>query len=597
MTKATEKKQPNQTVNNDNYVGTLVGESTSSEFRLAVTPEAIKEQDIIAVNAELNSKESDKSENIRIWAKVQKIERQNPLFPQESGHELAFTRTNPFDTVMSLSREMVTAVCKILGCESLDNPTSGQLEKLRYPPKPASSAYRPDKEDIARIVVGKLVQNLQEDSIDPSLDIATLANRPDIDVKVDGDAIVTRHLAILAMTGAGKSWTARIIIEQLALKNYPIIIFDPHGEYTVLGEIDNLKDKVNLYSTQFPIFSEDADKVMTIVESLSGYKLYKTASENFGLIFETAQKIINLPEPARKDIAKWLKLSNPCSVNKIGDIQENLYFLGDFSEAIIQAGLSQNKTFFQEIEEYTKAEFIKDDKLVIDKTVSRNIKGMVGNIRTAAKKIRQMEMVNQKSSKTQKTIPQDRKELVQFGKISVLSLAGYDDNFRSTIYSLIAEEIFEARVRDELKYPVLFILEEAHNFVPAQANNSLAKERSISITKQIAQEGRKFKVGLMLISQRPSRLDETTLAMCNSYIIMRMLNPADQSFVRKVIESLGEEETKMLPDLADGEAILSGEFTTFPILVKMKKPQSQGKRQEKNAFDALKDEYQKSKNK
>ncbi|WP_162144375.1 ATP-binding protein [Planktothrix agardhii] len=492
---------------------------------------------------------------------------------------------------------MVTAVCKILGCESLDNPTSGQLEKLRYPPKPASSAYRPDKEDIARIVVGKLVQNLQEDSIDPSLDIATLANRPDIDVKVDGDAIVTRHLAILAMTGAGKSWTARIIIEQLALKNYPIIIFDPHGEYTVLGEIDNLKDKVNLYSTQFPIFSEDADKVMTIVESLSGYKLYKTASENFGLIFETAQKIINLPEPARKDIAKWLKLSNPCSVNKIGDIQENLYFLGDFSEAIIQAGLSQNKTFFQEIEEYTKAEFIKDDKLVIDKTVSRNIKGMVGNIRTAAKKIRQMEMVNQKSSKTQKTIPQDRKELVQFGKISVLSLAGYDDNFRSTIYSLIAEEIFEARVRDELKYPVLFILEEAHNFVPAQANNSLAKERSISITKQIAQEGRKFKVGLMLISQRPSRLDETTLAMCNSYIIMRMLNPADQSFVRKVIESLGEEETKMLPDLADGEAILSGEFTTFPILVKMKKPQSQGKRQEKNAFDALKDEYQKSKNK
>ncbi|WP_027250244.1 ATP-binding protein [Planktothrix agardhii] len=346
MTKATEKKQPNQTVNNDNYVGTLVGESTSSEFRLAVTPEAIKEQDIIAVNAELNSKESDKSENIRIWAKVQKIERQNPLFPQESGHELAFTRTNPFDTVMSLSREMVTAVCKILGCESLDNPTSGQLEKLRYPPKPASSAYRPDKEDIARIVVGKLVQNLQEDSIDPSLDIATLANRPDIDVKVDGDAIVTRHLAILAMTGAGKSWTARIIIEQLALKNYPIIIFDPHGEYTVLGEIDNLKDKVNLYSTQFPIFSEDADKVMTIVESLSGYKLYKTASENFGLIFETAQKIINLPEPARKDIAKWLKLSNPCSVNKIGDIQENLYFLGDFSEAIIQAGLSQNKTFF-----------------------------------------------------------------------------------------------------------------------------------------------------------------------------------------------------------------------------------------------------------
>ena len=208
-----------------------------------------------------------------------------------------------------------------------------------------------------------------------------------------------------------------------------------------------------------------------------------------------------------------------------------------------------------------------------------------------------MEAANIEISKTQNNIPQDRKELVQFGKISVLSLAGYDDDFRATIYSLIAEEIFESRIKKELKYTVLFLLEEAHNFVPAQANDSLAKKRSISITKQIAQEGRKFGVGLMLISQRPSRLDETTLAMCNSYIIMRMLNPADQSFIRKVIESLGEEETKMLPDLGDGEAILSGQFTSFPILVKIKEPESKGERKEKNAFDALEEEHQKSKNK
>ena len=146
--------------------------------------------------------------------------------------------------------------------------------------------------------------------------------------------------------------------------------------------------------------------------------------------------------------------------------------------------------------------------------------------------------------------------------------------------------IFDARVRDELKFQVLLLLEEAHNFAPGNANTT-AQKRSINVTRQIAQEGRKFGVGLILISQRPSRLDETTLAMCNSYIIMRMVNPADQSFVRKVIESLGEEEVKMLPDLENGEAILSGQLTSFPVLVKIKEPASKGEREEKDAFKAL----------
>lgn len=95
-------------------VGTLVGESTSKEFRLAVTPEAIQEQDIIAVDATLNeTEESGDPQKIRIWAKVQRIERINPLFPAEAGHELAETQTDPMDTVLSLSREMVSAVCQV----------------------------------------------------------------------------------------------------------------------------------------------------------------------------------------------------------------------------------------------------------------------------------------------------------------------------------------------------------------------------------------------------------------------------------------------------------------------------------------------------
>src|SRR5437867_991442 len=125
------------------YVGTIVGESTSREFRLAVAHDTIREQDIIAVDAELRRPHDGTKECVRVWAKVQRIERLNPLFPAESGHELAETRTSPLDTVLSLSREMVTAVCQVLGAEPIEGGAKGKLDHLRYPASPASSVYRP----------------------------------------------------------------------------------------------------------------------------------------------------------------------------------------------------------------------------------------------------------------------------------------------------------------------------------------------------------------------------------------------------------------------------------------------------------------------
>jgi hypothetical protein len=131
-----------------------------------------------------------------------------------------------------------------------------------------------------------------------------------------------------------------------------------------------------------------------------------------------------------------------------------------------------------------------------------------------------MEQTDQSIAHSAQPLPTDRTKLVQYGAISVVALSGYTGDFQATMYSIVADNLFEARVRDELKLPVLLLLEEAHNFAPAQANTP-AEQRAITTTRQIAQEGRKFGVGLILISQRPSRLDETTLSQCNSYIIMR----------------------------------------------------------------------------
>ncbi len=560
------------------YVGTLVGESTSREFRLAVAHEAIREQDIIAVDAELRSPDgASPPESIRVWAKVQRIERLNPLFPAEAGQELAATRTNPFDTVLSLSREMVTAVCQVLGAETRDAKSGGRLDHLRYPPQPASSAYGPSAADIARVVLGELGQQQRR-----ALDIATLSNRPDVTVKVDGHAIVTRHLAVLAMTGAGKSWTVRRIIEELANKNYPIVIFDPHGDYTGLADVPELRQRVTRYYANLPIFEEDSETVAKIVDTL-GYPLTDTMRTRFGDVFDAAATFYGADPTERQERGEWLAnhLKRP-DIARFG-IGPNMWLLANIAEA---GELTLRGNELKDNSQHRLLEWGWPALSTYSKTDVRTLEAIKKRVYTAAAALRRMEETNRRVASDAKPLPIDRTQVVQYGHISVVSLAGYTSDFQATLYSIIASEIFGARVSDRLSLPVLLVLEEAHNFAPARAETP-AEQRATAITRQIAQEGRKFGVGLIIISQRPSRLDETTLSQCNSQIIMRLVNPADQSFVRRVIESLGEDEAKMLPDLDVGEALLAGQLTSFPVLVRIKPPLSQGEREEQDAFEAL----------
>ena len=558
------------------YVGTIVGESSTREFRIAVAQEGVREQDIIAVDAELHPGGPESvAERYRVWAKVLRIERLNPLFPSEAGHELAETRTDPFDTVLSLSREMVTAVCQVLGVEPEEGDSRGKLAQLRYPPKPATSTYKPEAEDLHRVIQGALREKQHR-----SLDIAHLANRSEIDVRVDGHAVVSRHLAILAMTGAGKSWAARRLVEQIASRKYPMVIFDPHGDYSGLAEVEELKGRVDRYYATFPVFDEDAGTVAGFVSSL-GYKLTDTMATRFDDLFEAARAFWSEDTDERGARSQWLaNCLGKSDIAKYG-IKRDLFLIADIAQAAERALSTENQEVRDQLADYCWR-----DLSNYQKRDAGTLSGIMKRTRRAASVLHRMETTNRKVFGDAQPLPQDRKSIVQDGRVSIVSLAGYTGDFQATIYSIIADEIFDARVNGDLKWPALLILEEAHNFVPGKPITE-AETRSIAVTKQIAQEGRKFGVGLVLISQRPSRLDETTLSQCNSYIILRMVNPADQAFVRKVVESMSEDETHLLPSLDVGEALLSGQFVNFPVLVKIKEPESKGEREEVDAFLAL----------
>jgi DNA helicase HerA-like ATPase len=382
------------------------------------------------------------------------------------------------------------------------------------------------------------------------------------------------------MTGAGKSWTSRRIIEELARKNYPIVIFDPHGDYTGLAEVPEIGKRVKRFYAAFPVFEEDAETVASIVDTL-GSKLTDPQRPFFDRLFDFAKQFLAGDRTEVEARKRWLVDFLNSQYVTMNTVRLPMHLIGSLAEVgqrVIDTGDQQRlnelvQWGWTEIQNY-------------DKRNASTLKAISWKCRKAGGALRRMEENNKRAAQEADPLPTDRTELVKHGQLSVVSLAGYTGDFQATIYTLIAEDIFDKKVSNELRYPVLFVLEEAHNFAPAQPQSD-AEKRSIMTTRLIAQEGRKFGVGQVIISQRPSRLDETTLSQCNSFVIMRMVNPADQAFVRRVIETLGEDEAKLLPDLDVGEALLSGQFINFPVLVRMKEPASKGEHEEEDAFKQL----------
>src|SRR5439155_16899072 len=103
---------------------------------------------------------------------------------------------------------------------------------LTYPVKPSAAVLYPGADDVRRLLTG----DDGGPSSPPNLRIGSLIARSDVEVSLTARQVVSRHIAILAMTGGGKTVAARRIIRELMDLGYPLLIFDPHGDYLGLFE-------------------------------------------------------------------------------------------------------------------------------------------------------------------------------------------------------------------------------------------------------------------------------------------------------------------------------------------------------------------------
>jgi Cdc6-like AAA superfamily ATPase len=548
-------------------VGTIVGLSDPNEFIMAAKPGAVRLQNIVAVDA--HGEDTGAGHPIRVWAKVKRIERLNPLFPVEAGHELAQEGISAMDTVLSVSREMVTAYCQIIGYEEVREEDAGvgnKLSPLRYPVKPTASVYTPGAEEIKRILSGGVPDHR-------ALRIGTLAGRDDVGIALDGNPVVGRHLAILAMTGAGKTVACRTILEELIAKEYPILIFDPHGDY--VGFRDTFGDWVTIYRPYIHMASDNVEEMLRFVNDVSGFPL-STAMEP---TFEQAYLLICNPG-CRKHLEEVADVYQAF-------MSEELYTR---SKSTGQPNFWAIKTLLEAIDrlvsELPGGDLRSRFEAAVPQTLLKasNRGNVVTRLIKVGNHVNAMERMNQqiaaRYNQPMENLPEDRTQMIGKSRVSIVCLGGYDQVIQTSIVASVLDDLFEKRVTKKIKMPFLVVLEEAHNFIPASGERGAAV--SVATIKRIVTEGRKFGVGLIMISQRPSRLDSTALSQCNSFIIMRMVNPTDQSFVRSVVETLAEDDARILPNLMVGEALVSGQCVRFPVMVRVRESETRSTYEEED---------------
>jgi hypothetical protein len=156
--------------------------------------------------------------------------------------------------------------------------------------------------------------------------------------------------------------------------------------------------------------------------------------------------------------------------------------------------------------------------------------------------------------------------------VSVVDLSGLNDRsmdyvayrILSDLYDLKAGKIEQGELT-EFKYPIYVLLEESHKFIPRDGSTLTS-----DVINKIAAEGRKFGLFLTLITQRPSKVHPDTLSQCNSQIVMKLTNPEDQEAVKKSSERMSHELIGDLPGLNVGEAVIVGEVTPAPVMIKVR---------------------------
>jgi DNA helicase HerA-like ATPase len=369
-----------------------------------------------------------------------------------------------------------------------------------------------------------------------------------VPIVIDAGAFTSTHLAIIASTGAGKSYLAGVLIEELMKPHTraSILIIDPHGEYGTLQEMSNRPEFAHAkdgYRAGVRIFRPEEVKVRVNTLNIGDYRCL----------------LPNLSEPQESVLYAALE--------EVRGGRGRQWGLNDLMVTVRRKGYDDD-----------------EEEPTASKKAGKPIQGTVDAL------LRKLGGMNRSpifSDSEQLPLSQ----LYQPGQCTILQLNEIDSREQEVVAATLLRRLLAARMDaekgkadqespDYLPYPTFTLIEEAHNFAPASADAV-----TTYTLRKILAEGRKFGVAVGLISQRPGKLDADMLSQCMTQCIMRIINPVDQDKVAQSVESVGRDLLAELPALSKGQVIIAGSAVNTPVLCRVRKRITSHGAESKNAPD------------
>ncbi len=401
----------------------------------------------------------------------------------------------------------------------------------RIPPNPGDAVFMTSSETLAEMLSPKKSMELGSALIGSLL----TRNAGEVPVVLSIKDVVSTHLAILASTGAGKSYTAGVLVEELmnGYNRAAVLIVDPHGEYHTMQSIqgDQQFFGADGYKPEVKIFTPDKIKVR--------FSTLTEADVKYLLPEGTSDKMLHFLAQAFRSLNERLRFERK---------QDYAYAYHDLRDEVLKQKYG-------------------DEKKGGDGGNASSIDGLLWRLDSRFDKPDSL-------FSAQDHIP--LKDLFAPGRCTILELSDIEQHEQQVIVGTLLRRVNKARMlttrgeaqantENHLPYPVFTLLEEAHRFAPAGASVV-----STNILKQILAEGRKFGVGIGLITQRPGKLDQDVLSQCMTQIIMRIVNPIDQQTIAQSVEGAGRAMLAELPALTKGQAVISGVGINTPVMCRIR---------------------------
>lgn len=558
-----------------NTVGFVVGEVRTDEFTFVTNREiAPPRLEYIVVQVE----DPERGQKLDVLAQVTKLSVSSRLLDTS----LSYNEVAQILTRISTSQPIIVGTAKVLGY--LEGST------VRYP----RHATMPG--NAVTQAADDLLKRFFSQDVDSGIDIGALINRDNVSVLLNPNGL-RRHLAVIAQTGAGKSYTVGVILEKLLQLGGTIVIFDPNSDYVKMRRDENMRvtpfaDRVDIYRMPTGQAGRITDeeiggaKKFTIkfssleVEEICAMTGIPETSTNIRKALQTAHDHLRGRDYAPHEFLRELEriadggngsgsndnMPRGPERNKAGE--EPLPGMPDFRRAAYaKANLDVD---WQDLNSALSDGSDEDAPIIAPAPPASNGTEKEGKpfsldaISGAQKALKYVERLTRVELWGHDDVP--IKELLRPMNLSVLDLAGVDSWVTEFVVNKVLNDTWGEATTNGMPRPVFFILEEAHNFVPGGQG---ARSQAAQIIKRIASEGRKFGLFLVLVTQRPYKIHGDTLSQCNSQIIMRLTNPQDQQAVKQSSESISEGLLADLPGLNVGEAIILGPIVRVPVMVRI----------------------------